>query len=214
MAMRSPKYNSQGFTLLEMLTIVGIVGVLAGIAVPSLVSLNKPLRDGTNQFKSHLSLIRTKAIASNKAYRIKPKFSTLAEYSDGTARNFIVEYAANCRVTTNGGTNGWQAASQFDLDLPPQIGLDTTSTATVAVPGTPSPGVTINQTLTWNICFDNRGIIGLTPPATAPPSIILKDFQGNSRAKLAAFVTSAVGGTDVYLYNSATDTAPLAEGGF
>ncbi|WP_396135658.1 Tfp pilus assembly protein FimT/FimU, partial [Chamaesiphon sp. OTE_20_metabat_361] len=47
MVIRPPKYNSQGFTLAEMLITLVVAGIIAGFAVPSLLSLNKPLRDGT-----------------------------------------------------------------------------------------------------------------------------------------------------------------------
>jgi prepilin-type N-terminal cleavage/methylation domain-containing protein len=149
-AIRPPKYNSQGYTLLEMLAVISIVGIVIGFAAPSLLALNKPLRDGTSQFKSTLGLIRSKAISSNQAYRIRPKFPTKAQYIGEkypqNPHNFIVEYAANCQVNTygygvgktgttdpnrppnttypNGLPDGWQQANQFDLDLPEAVGID------------------------------------------------------------------------------------------
>ena len=203
MAIRSLKYNSQGFTLIEMLVVISIVGIVMGFAAPSLLALNKPLRDGTSQFKSALALLRMKAISGNQAYRLKPKYSTRAEYDGGIPHNFVVEYAQNCRVTTTGGTNGWQAASQFDLDLPLNVGITDIASSTF---GTPSGTVTIDNDLSWNICFDNRGIVD----TTSKQQLVIKDFQGNNRAKIAAFNISLVGSVDIFTYaDNATNNYPV-----
>jgi prepilin-type N-terminal cleavage/methylation domain-containing protein len=180
-AIRPPKYNSQGFTLVEMLTVLIIAGIVMGIATPSLLSMNKPLRDGTQQMKSHLSLIRSKAISSSKAYRIRPKYPTTAEYRgekyQQTPHNFIVEYAANCQVSTygyglsktnpstdpnrpynatypNGQPDGWMTASQFDLDLPDAIG----------VAETPAPTITTTTFSGGNQSFTPANQSGATTP--------------------------------------------------
>jgi prepilin-type N-terminal cleavage/methylation domain-containing protein len=150
---RPPKHNSQGFTLVEMLATIMVAGIIMAFATPSFLSLNKPLRDGSLQFKGQLGLIRSKAISSNAAYRIRPKYPTRAEYRgqvyQETPHNFVVEYAANCQVDRdgyglaktaasatserpynssfpNGAPDGWMAASQFDLDLPDSIGISVT----------------------------------------------------------------------------------------
>ncbi len=193
-----PKHNDRGFTLVEMIVVVSIVGILAGIAAPSLLSLNKPLREGTSQFQSQLSAVRTKAISSNKAYRIRPRFASFGEYANGIANRFVVEYASDCSSPENGpATPGvdpnWQGASQFDLDLSPQIGINN-SNITVDIPD--EAPVAIDPTLDWNICFDNRGIISGTPK-----NVAIRDFQNNNQAKVAVFITSRVGGTDVYTYD-------------
>jgi Tfp pilus assembly protein FimT len=186
-----------------MLAVLIVVGIITGFAVPSFMSLNKPLRDGTLLFKNQLSLIRSKAISSNQAYRLRPKYPTRAEYVGGIPNNFVVEYARNCRVTTNGGPNGWEAASQFNLDLPQSVGITDIEVSTF---GTPSGTITIGNNLTWNICFDNRGIID----TTSTRQLVLKDFQGNHPARIAAFNISLVGGIDIFTYtDNAANNYPL-----
>jgi type II secretory pathway pseudopilin PulG len=252
-AIRPPKHNTEGFTLIEMIVILIIVGVISGFALPSLLSLNKPLRDGVSQFKSQLNLIRAKAIASNKAYRIRPKYPTTSEYIGDKnsvphpVRNFIVEYANNCQVSTygagllkydpakpigdpdipngipafpNGTPNGWDMASQFDLDLPPQVGVISSSANGTSAPlrtessGTtnvvyPAANPTLSTTtvttesyLDWSICFDNRGLV------SQPVIFTLKDFQDNHRAKIAVFQVLTVGGSTVSTYDKSNNLIP------
>jgi prepilin-type N-terminal cleavage/methylation domain-containing protein len=188
---RPPKYNSQGFTLIEMIATVMVAGILMAIATPSLLSLNKPLRDGSLQFKSQLSLIRSKAISSSKAYRIRPKFDTLTDYPDERARNFVVEYANNCKMPENDATTlRWQAASQFDLDLPQNIGIPSDTTTTLPT------GAVTNTLSGIRICFDNRGILD----SSSTTKLVLRDFQGFNKAKLSSIELTTVGSVDINTY--------------
>ncbi len=210
MAIRPPKYNSQGFTLIEMLVAIAMAGIMMAWAVPSLMSLDKPLRSGTLQFKNQLSLIRSKAISGSRAYRIRPKYPTAVEYKgekyQGTAHNFIVEYAGNCRVDrygsgSTGNPDGWQAASQLDLDLPDSIkvGLDTTSTATGTLTILPAnnladttgTSITVEAPLNWSICYDNRGI------AFQAVALKLQDLRADNRSTSALISVGAVGSIDI-----------------
>jgi prepilin-type N-terminal cleavage/methylation domain-containing protein len=222
---RPPKYNSQGFTLIEMIVTVMVAGILMALATPSLLSLNKPLRDGSLQFKSQLSLIRSKAISSGKSYRIRPKFDTLttANYPDGRVRNFVVEYADNCKMPENDVVPAklrWQMASQFDLNLPPNIGITPTGTAlsltdntpTTATPATSAVTHSVTTSLSWTtsatsttpgsrICFDNRGILDDTTT-----KIVLSDFQGFNKATLVELELTTVGNVDIKAYSKITST--------
>ena len=195
MVIRPPKYNSQGFTLVEMLITIVVAGIIAGFAIPSLLSLNKPLRDGTLLFKNQLGFIRLKAISSNQAYRLKPN---PVLNPDGT-RNFVVEYASNCKVSTTGGTSGWQRASQFDLDLPKNIGITDIAT-TISDPA--SIGL-VSNSLGNGVCFDNRGIVD------TPMRLILKDFRGDNKAKIALIDIGKLGSVDICTYTSNTSTTPV-----
>ncbi|WP_310489193.1 prepilin-type N-terminal cleavage/methylation domain-containing protein, partial [Chamaesiphon sp. VAR_69_metabat_338] len=233
MAIRPPKYNSQGFTLIELLVSVLVIGIIAGMASPSLLSLNKPLRDGSLQFQAHLSLIRSKAISTNRAYRLRPKYLTTAEYRgqnyQQTPHNFIVEYARNCQESRygyglsnvnpstdskrpynstypDGAPDGWQVASELDLDLPETIGVSATPAPKingVDIPSTStlftirpanrsaSISLTAEPYLNWSICYDNRGV------ASQAVSLTLKDSQGNNKAKFALIDVTGVGSVDI-----------------
>lgn len=242
MKIRSPQHHSQGFTLLEMITVVAILGIVLGFAVPSFLSMRKPLRDGVNQFTAQLALIRTKAIASNQSYRIRPKYATAAQYLGANGynapRSFIVEYAANCQVDKygyglanssssatperpyntaypNGLPDGWMMASQFDLDLPPEVGISDitgavkvngtatssgTQTFTKANAPSTSSSVTYDANLNWSICYDNRGL------AYRTVEIIFKDYQGNNQAKTATINVMGVGSVAIKTYSNTTAT--------
>jgi type II secretory pathway pseudopilin PulG len=204
-AIRSPKHNSEGFTLIEMVAILIIIGVISGFALPSLLVLNKPLRDGVSQFKSQLNLIRAQAIASNKAYRIKPLYSTRAEYynaatnPDSIPRNFTAEYAANCSASI------WTPASQFNLDLPKDVGIAATEDIT-GIPTT-TPLMTVSNNLTnLSICFDNRGLVSRSM------NFALKDFQSNHRAKITVFQILPVGGSITSNHDRSGNRIPENEG--
>jgi prepilin-type N-terminal cleavage/methylation domain-containing protein len=228
-AIRPPKYNSQGFTLVETLASLIVIGFIMSMAAPSLLSLNKPLRDGSLQFQAHLNLIRSKAIASNRAYRLRPKYPTaalvLSAHLDPvtskptrsypqSANNFIVESARNCQVTTYGSnpsdttgrSDGWQVASQLDLDLPTPIGVSSdtavvpreagtavTATSWTITPANGSATITVTPDayLNWSICYDNRGV------AYKPVSLTLKDLQGNNRATSTFVEVVGVGSVDI-----------------
>jgi prepilin-type N-terminal cleavage/methylation domain-containing protein len=206
---RLPKHNDRGYTLLEILVVVAIVGVVMGIATPSLLSLNKPLRDGTVQFKNQLNLIRSRAIASSQAYRIRPKYPTKAQFTGQIPNSFIVEYAANCRIEAYGPTasailpDGWARASQLDFDLPSAVGIDGTATVAIQdIPQTPTPDPNLN----WSICYDNRGI------TRQPVTFTLKDFQGNNRAKTATISVQQIGLATITTKDSAGTTTSTPSG--
>ncbi len=206
MAIRPTQNNYQGFTLLEMLISLSIMSILIGLTLPSFLTINKPLRIATSQMSSQLSLVRSKAISGNRAYRIKPMYTNSADYvgqdnPQGRANKFVVEYANNCAVSN--GPN-WSRASEFDLTLPKGVGITDVSSTTLTVPVAGFPSVTVNNNLDWStgpgICFDNRGILQTSPPNT-PPRFILKDYNDNNRAKIALFNVTFAGAVEFATYD-------------
>ncbi len=193
--MKSSTHYNDGFTLVEMIGVILLAGILMTVAVPSFLSLNKPLRDGVSQFTSHVNLVRSKAMASSKAYRIKPKYPSPSQYPKSIPNQFIVEYASNCQVAE--GAGGWARAAQFDLDLPENMGITNNASMTLPLPTSGSETIQPANNLDWEICFDSRGTI-------AQPSVkdlIFRDYQGNNPAKLAKIQLNLVGVNDIFTYS-------------
>jgi prepilin-type N-terminal cleavage/methylation domain-containing protein len=64
---------SQGFTLIEALVTIAIIGILATMTAPMVFGYNKPLQNATNQVTGVLKQARMRAIATTSAFRITPR---------------------------------------------------------------------------------------------------------------------------------------------
>jgi prepilin-type N-terminal cleavage/methylation domain-containing protein len=65
--------TSQGFTLIEALVTIAIIGVLAAMTAPMFSGYNKPLQNATNQVAGVFKQARMRAIATTNAFRITPR---------------------------------------------------------------------------------------------------------------------------------------------
>ena len=81
--------SSSGFTLISQLVVLGIIGILLAIAVPSYLSMMPRLRlqGATRQLFSDLMFARMKAVRENNRHRIvfldNQKYRVLADGDDG-----------------------------------------------------------------------------------------------------------------------------------
>lgn len=91
-----------GFTMIELLVIIAIIGILAAIGFINLRPLHNEARAAANDFAGTAKQARGRAVATTSAYRLV--------------------YVAPDRVavewrTTCGGTETWTSEERFDLVL-------------------------------------------------------------------------------------------------
>jgi prepilin-type N-terminal cleavage/methylation domain-containing protein len=105
-------YSTQGFSLLELLVILAVIGILAGVAALSLNRLENPLNTASSTTAGLLKQARAKAMATTSGYRVKP--------DDNQKLN--VQSAINCSVTTS---TDWTDEPSLTLELPKEVTINT-----------------------------------------------------------------------------------------
>ena len=101
--------RNRGFTLLELMAAMAILGVTATITGYNLMSLHDPLEAAANQMTSNLKLARARAMATTAAYRILPTSSN----------QIMAQYGTDCSATS------WTDDTQLSLDLEDPISVST-----------------------------------------------------------------------------------------
>lgn len=161
--------SSQGFTLIEIITILAIIGILSAIAAPSLLFANKPLQNATNILVGHFKQIRAKAMVTTSAYRLKSVSTTRLE----------AEYAINCSATSS----AWVNDPQFTLDFQDE---ELKLRGIQLVTPTAIDGVARSSPTGWSICYNSQGI------ANTNLIITLKNNQSDERKTLEVFPGGSV----------------------
>jgi len=149
--------NNTGFTLVELLVIIALIGIMAAFSAPHITFGVNPLKDTTNRLASTFKLMRIKAMSQTSAYRIK----------QDTATTIKIERAKLCSDST-----GWIVDNSFDSE-------DLTLTEAKDIQGLAKGAVieivtaTVNSTnITpliesagspgWSLCFNSRGLANKT----------------------------------------------------
>jgi prepilin-type N-terminal cleavage/methylation domain-containing protein len=202
--------RESGFSLIEITFVMVIMAILAAISVPSMLRMYSPMRSAAQQVESGLKTVRTRAISSGNAFRIRP-----AGNNDPSGRAagkyLVVEYAVNtagatatpstingsvpnCPTSATSAANyNWRQAQlgNDDVRLPNEIEV--------------VQGRNTGQ-FNWEICFDRQGLATVNTNVTN--GITLQNVNGNDRTRWIEVVVTAVGQINTRTYTKDPGSTP------
>ena len=101
----------QGFTLVELLIVLGIFGIVMGIAAMNLRPLSGDLQAAANEVAGTFKQARARAMATTSAHRVAP---------NAAGDSLIVEVAQDCTSTN------WTTNDRLTRNLREQVTLERT----------------------------------------------------------------------------------------
>jgi prepilin-type N-terminal cleavage/methylation domain-containing protein len=150
---RTVTQNSTGFTLIEALITISVLGVLTAIAAPNIMAMgSRPLPDSTNRLVGQIRLARAKAISQTSAFRLRPEVINMSDPNlNNRQTRWVVQRANSCNSTT------WTNDASFTEE-------DVTTSKRVELIQSKLNGVVIEDTDSQRIpkmtfCINSRGTI-------------------------------------------------------
>jgi len=117
---RRPRLRPHGFTLVELLVVMAIAAILAGVAVPSMRDLVKSMRltSATNDLFGSLMLARSEAVKRNdRVVLCKSTDGTSCAQAGGWEQGWLVFHDANNNGQREGAEEIVQRAQALSSEL-------------------------------------------------------------------------------------------------
>lgn len=170
--------NSKGFTLIETLIVLLMLGVMIAIVAPNIRFGINSLDDTTNRLAANFKLVRARAMGQTSAYQIKITSAT----------QLAVERAKKCS-----DTSGWIGEPSFtDEDMGLKEAQDVKGMAQhddIQIVTAEANGAAITPLTNWKICFTSRGM------ADKNVKLTLKNTKTNQTRRVEVF---SGGGVQIY----------------
>jgi prepilin-type N-terminal cleavage/methylation domain-containing protein len=113
--------NNKGFTLVELLVVIAVIGILSALAIPSLLNLYNPLKNAASLVDTKMNEMKMMGRADrSRTYCIRPKYPLVSDYPNGIVNQFV---GMSGIYSATGNFLGTRTEPRLDFELPDGIRL-------------------------------------------------------------------------------------------